>query len=446
MKLTYDSRKVRQGDTFLALVGHSSNGHDYIEQALRNGAKKVIAEYGNYDVETLIVPDTRDYLSNYLKSKYKEEIEKIKIVGITGTNGKTTSAYLLYQALNKLNIKAAYIGTIGFYLEDNIKELKNTTPDLLELYEMFLECSEKNVEYIVMEVSSHALDMDRVLGIEFDYAVFTNLTQDHLDYHLDMNNYSKAKQKLFKNLKNDGLGIVNSDDEYKLTYMVHNNTVTYGLNSGDVKIDKYEISLRGTKFKIGEEEFYTSLIGKHNLYNLLVVIVVLNSLDIDIEKQKEIIASLNSPKGRSQMVPYNDNIIVIDYAHTPDAVYNIINSFDKIEHNRIITIIGCGGNRDKAKRPKMGKIATRISDYVIFTSDNPRDEDPNHILEDIVSSLDANNYETIENRKEAILKGIQILGKNDILLVLGKGHEEYQIIKNEKIHFSDLEIIKDFIQ
>ena len=446
MQIKCDSRKVKKNDTFVALRGFYNDGHEYIEEAIKNGATKIVCEEGLYSVDTLVVKDTHEYLIKYLKEHYYKEIKDLKLIGITGTNGKTTSCFLTYQALKKLGYKCAYIGTIGFYIDELIKTLNNTTPDILDIYEMLLDAKNNDCDYVVMEVSSHALDMNRVSGLEYDIAVFTNLTQDHLDYHLDMKNYALAKQKLFYQLKYDGIGIVNADDDYKSFFMVHNNTITYGLNDGDVKLTDYKIDIHGSKFKVGDTLFESTLIGKHNLYNLLVVIVILTKLGFAIENIKEIIKELNAPVGRMEMIPYNDNIIVVDYAHTPDAVENIISAFNEIEHNHIYTIVGCGGNRDKAKRPEMALIATNLSDYVIFTSDNPRDEKPEDIISDMVSNLDNFNYETVVNRAEAINRGIQKCEKNDILLVLGKGHEDYQITKEGKIHFSDIEVIRDYIK
>ena len=281
--------------------------------------------------------------------------------------------------------------------------------------------------------------------MEFDYAIFSNLTKDHLDYHLDMKSYALAKQKLFYQLKHNGYAIVNADDDYKSFFLVHNNTVTYGLKEGEIKIGDYEVSVNGSKFYVGENCYESSLIGKHNLYNLLVVIIFLQKLGIEEEQMKEIVKGLKAPKGRMEIVNYQDSIIVVDSAHTPDAVENIVSAFKEIEHNHLYTIVGCGGNRDKTKRPIMASIATKLSDYVIFTSDNPRNEEPEAILTDMVSNLDSSNYETIVNRAKAIVKGVQMIEKNDILLVLGKGHEEYQITKEGKIHFSDIEIIEDCI-
>ncbi len=364
----------------------------------------------------------------------------MKLIGITGTNGKTTTAYLLYQALNNSNIKCAYIGTIGFYLNDKIRVLQNTTPDIYELYEMLLESVDENCEYVVMEVSSIALSLNRVQGLLFDIAVFTNLTVDHLDFHKTMEEYMHEKMKLFNMLKDDGVCFVNNDSDYS-TYFKINKYFTYGFNKSDYTINSYNLSIKGTKFKLNNLDYSMSLIGKHNIYNMTVVLAIMDYLKCDCD-----ISYLKHPKGRMDLINYHDNLIVIDYAHTPDAVLNVIKTVREINPNHIYTIIGCGGNRDKSKRPVMAFIATKYSDKAIFTSDNPRYEKASDIIEDMTRGLQNKNYEIDQNRKEAIRKGIQMLENNDILLVLGKGHEDYQIIGDVKYPFDDKEVVLNIIR
>ena len=435
MNIKDDSRKVVKGDIFVALK-KINDGHKYVIDAIKNGASKVVVEEGDYDAETIKVADTHKYLVDYLYDNYYNKIKDLKLIGMTGTNGKTTTCFLLYQALNKLGIKCAYIGTIGFYLDKKIKPLNNTTPDILEIYELLLECVDNNIEYVVMECSSHALDMHRLDKLEFKYGIFSNLTIDHLDYHKTIENYIKAKQKLFDQVTIKTL--VNSDDEYK-DYFIRNNTITYGLN-GDYKLS--DIDLNKRTFKVNNITYKTNLIGKHNIYNLLVVIALLSELKLDTK----VVEDLTCPPGRMDIVKKDDNLIIIDYAHTPDAVSKIINSVKELKHNKIITIIGCGGDRDSSKRPIMSKIACDNSDCVIFTNDNPRGENPNNIISDMLHNLDKFNYEIILNREKAIIKGIQMLEKNDILLVLGKGHENYQVINGVKYHFDDKETVKKHVK
>lgn len=447
MDIKTDSRKIKKGDIFVALSSYH-DGHEYILDAINKGASKIIASKGNYDVETIMVPDTKEYLISHLKNNYYNQIKNLKLIGITGTNGKTTTCYLIWQALNKIGHKCAYIGTIGFFIDGKIKDLPNTTPEIVDVYEMLIECQKQNCEYVVMEVSSHALDQKRVDGLMFDYAIFTNLTEDHLDYHKSMGNYALAKQKLFSMLKEKGKGIINVDDKYH-EYFLKDNFLTYGFNDSDIKIIDYKFDYK-TEFELEIEAhkytFEANLLGKYNVYNLTALIALLYDLKIDVDVIRYIVTKLTSPQGRMDIIPYGTNQIIIDYAHTPDALENIIKTVKEFVKGSIYTTFGCGGNRDKNKRPIMAQIATSLSDYVIFTSDNPRFEEPSAIIEDMISNLENNNYEIEINREKAIEKGIQKLKKNDILLLLGKGHETYQIIKDEKIFFDDkakvIEIIR----
>ncbi len=446
MNIKSDSRKIKKGDTFIALK-YVNDGHDYVLDAIKRGASKVVVEHGLYNVDTLIVKDTHEYLVNYLKDNYWNKIKDLKIIGMTGTNGKTTTCYLLHKALNMLGEKCAYIGTIGFYIDDKIKDLNNTTPDILELYEMLLEAKKQKCKYVVMEVSSHALSLNRVKGLEFDIALFSNLTQDHLDYHKNLTNYLNEKKKLFTMLRNDSLALINIDDKYyKEFIMEQNNNKTYGFKDCNYQITKYNYNINGGHFVINDCDIYdTKLIGKYNIYNLTLVIATLTNLGFYYDKIYDVVKNLDSPKGRMDKIIYNNNAIIIDYAHTPDAVEKALRAVKELNSNHIYTIIGCGGDRDKTKRPIMGKISVENSDLVIFTSDNPRCENPNKIIADIVQNLDKNNYEIEINRKKAIIRGIQLLKENDILMILGKGHENYQIINKEKIFFDDKKIVLDNI-
>ena len=443
MNIKIDSRKVNKGDIFVALRGINNDGHKYVEDAIKNGASKVVVEEGLYDVETEIVLDTHDYLIKYLKDNYYPSIKDIKLIGVTGTNGKTTTCFLIQKALNKIGIKTGYIGTIGFYVDEKIRDINNTTPDIYDIYELLLECKDLGCEYVAMEVSSHALDKKRVGGLLFDYAIFTNLTQDHLDYHKDFDDYALAKQKLFKMIKSNGYAVINADDDYKDYFMVHSNNITYGFNNSDYQITNANITSESSTFvlKNKEETYESKLLGKHNIYNLTCMIIILKLIGIDYKNIKELVLSSNAPSGRMDTVFHGTNRIIIDYAHTPDAIENVVKAVKLFAKARVLVIIGCGGDRDKTKRQKMAKIATDLADYSIFTSDNPRTEDPKAILNDMVEGLTNTNYEVIENREEAIKRGIQMLEENDILLVLGKGHENYQVIGREKIHFDDKEIV-----
>lgn len=444
-----DSRKVQKGDTFVAIKGATVDGHDYIESAIKNGATKIICEHGNYDVDTLIVSDTKEYLQNYIVSNFKEEVNKLDIIGITGTNGKTTTSYLTYQMLNKLGVKTAYIGTIGFYIDDDIKELPNTTPEILEVYSMLIEALEKGCKVVVMEVSSHALALKRVEGLNFKIEAFTNLTEDHLDYHKTMENYLNAKLKILEQLKNDGTIIVNNDDEYG-KYFKQKNFQTIGFNESNYQILNYESNTDGTNinFQYNDNVYSvkTNLRGRFNVYNYMTTLAIVNIYKFELDEIISITKDIYPPKGRCEQVTIRDAAAIIDYAHTPDAVEKIINSFLENKKGRIITIVGCGGDRDPMKRPIMGKIATEKSDYVIFTNDNPRTENPNAIMNDIIAGVSKNNYEVIFDRKSAINKGLSLLKTNDTLLILGKGHEDYQIIGHEKHHLDDKEIVLEYLK
>lgn len=450
IKIKTDSRKVVEGDTFVALPGISSDGHDYIETAIENGATKIIAQHGEYKVPTVIVPDTRVYLNDLLKQEYGYVINDMKIIGITGTNGKTTSCFLTYQILNKLGIKCAYIGTIGFYLKDKVRNLPNTSVDIADLYGLLVEAYENDYKYVCLEVSSQGLSMDRFKTISFDIAAFTNLTQDHLDYHKTMNNYCLAKQQLFKQLKKNGKAIINADDKYKDYYLLKdNNNITFGLN-GDYKIDDLKFtnkySMLDYSYQNKNYQVKTNLIGEYNIYNLLTAIVICHELGLDLNQINSVLDNLNMPSGRMERIDYNNNLIIVDYAHTPDAISNIIKTIKPICKGNLYVTFGCTGSRDKTKRPIMTNIVLENVTKAIITIDDPHDEDPSDIVKDMLNGVAFNNYEVCLDRKKAIHKGINLLKDNDILLILGKGHEEFIIFKDKKIPFNDKKEVLAYIE
>jgi len=444
-----DSRKVKKGDKFVALRGISSDGHEYIDKAIELGASEIIVEEvtKEYNVKTTVVKNTREYLNKYLYDNYHHIIEDMTIIGLTGTNGKTTSCYLIYQALNKLGYKCGYIGTVGYFLEDKVRDLPNTNPDICEMYDMIVEAYEKGFKYMVLEASSQGIAYGRIETLEFNYAIFTNLTRDHLDYHKTMENYALAKQQLFKQLKKKGLGIVNIDDAYSVYYKI-GNYITYGFNDSEYQVTSYEITKDGITFIINDEYTIKSkLIGKYNIYNLLVTYIILDRIGISYEDMKNIFIELNPPSGRMDIIKYNSNTIVIDYAHTPDAMENIINTIKEINHEHLYIVFGCTGSRDRVKRPIMTSLALTQSDFVYITSDDLHEESFEQITNDMISGNTLNNYVVIEDRKKAVMDAINKLNKNDILLILGKGHEEFIIIGKDKIPYNDrkavLEIIND---
>ena len=449
LKYECDSRRVKDGQTFVAIKGLTVDGHDFIDKAIENGAKQIICEKDlNISVPYIKVENSDLYLKEKLHEEYGNIINELKIIGVTGTNGKTTSCYLTYQMLLSLGINAAYIGTIGFYYKDEFIELNNTTPDVLTIYNLLVEARNKGCEVVVMEVSSQALSYDRLNGINYSIIGFTNLTEDHLDYHKTMENYLNAKLMILDHLKENAKIIVNSDDENHIKFKKDNHDfITYGTN-GDYKIVKYDISPSeiNLTFNYDNKDYnvLVPLTSKFNIYNYLMMLSIVHEYGISIDDIIEKTKYLHAPKGRCETYKVNNGFAIIDYAHTPDAVEKVICAYNELKRNRVITIFGCGGDRDAKKRPIMGEIATRLSDYVIITSDNPRTEDPLKIIDDIKAGIKTDNYEVIEDRKKAIEKGIDLMNKDDILLILGKGHENYQIIGKTKYHLDDSEEVLNY--
>ncbi|MBR4693850.1 MAG: UDP-N-acetylmuramoyl-L-alanyl-D-glutamate--2,6-diaminopimelate ligase [Bacilli bacterium] len=450
INIKIDSRKINKGDIFVALPGTTVDGHDYVAKAYELGAIKAIVEHKvDCPIEQEIVEDTNRWLTDYVSEHYSKEVNEMTLIGVTGTNGKTTTAYLTYQILNKLGNKTGYIGTIGYYLPDkDFIELPNTTPNILDLYELLLEAKEDGCKTVMMEVSSHALHQERVKGLRYKTAAFTNLTQDHLDYHKTMEAYLEAKQLILKQL--DGPMIINADDPCANKWeAAYDNTLTFGKAGNDYKIIDYKDTDKGTfiKFSTPEKEYEveTNLRSTFNVYNYLTALSLINNIGYSIEEIIKVTPEIYPPKGRCEIIKVKDGEAVIDYAHTPDAVEKIIDAFTENKKGRVITIVGCGGDRDPKKRPIMGNIATEKSDYVILTSDNPRTEDPQKIMDDILAGVHTDNYEVELDRPTAIAKALDMIKKNDVVLILGKGHEDYQIIGHEKIHLDDAEQVQNYI-
>lgn len=447
LNIQSDSRKIKNGDIFVAVKCEVNDGHQYIEKAIENGATKIIAERGEYSVPTLIVKDTRKYLEQYLKENYNKYLDEMTIIGITGTNGKTTSAYLIYQALNKLGIKTAYIGTIGFFLEDKVMNLPNTSVDICDTYDLFMKAYDAGFKTVVMETSSHALYNGRLKTINFDYAIFTNLTQDHLDYHKTMDNYALAKQILFKSLKKDGIAIINNDDNYKKYFLLEQNkNITYGFEKSDYIISDVQMNNQGSSFKLNNLNIQTKLIGRYNIYNLVDAIVLLKQMKINDKEIEEVVKDLNPPAGRMDKIEYKTNSIIIDYAHTPDGLENFISTVKEFVTGNIYIVFGCTGDRDRIKRPIMTDIVGKYAKYFIITNDDPHFEDSNQIVNDMTKEYQEKNYEICLDRKQAIEKGINMLKENDVLLILGKGHEEFMIIGREKIPFNDKKVVLSYLE
>lgn len=447
--MEYDSRKIKDGDIFVALEGAISDGHKYIKQAIENGAKGVLVSKKvepEFPVEYILVKDLRKNLGKIASNFYGYPQKKLKIIGITGTNGKTTSTYLLESILGKE--KVARIGTVEYKIGDEVIEAPNTTPESLDIVKMCKKAVEKGLEYLVMEVSSHALSLGRVDMLEFDVASFTNLTLDHLDYHENMDNYFQAKRKLFTMLKDSKKSSINIDDIYGDRLYKEFGGYSYSLTkSADLTGEIVEFHSDGQFVRLnlmGEMfEEKLAILGRYNLYNVLGVIGIALQLGIGKNIILEKLKDIKGAPGRFELVNCGqDYIVVVDYAHTGDALENILKSINELKKGRVITVFGCGGDRDATKRPIMGEIAQRLSDIAILTSDNPRTEKPHLIIEDVKKGMNGDRYLVEEDREQAIMKAIEIAQKNDIILIAGKGHETYQILGRKKIHFDDREIAR----
>lgn len=447
-----DSRKVKKGDIFVALRGIVGDGHDFIPMAIEKGASKIIAEEGEYSVDYEIVKDTREYLNNYLCENYNKYLNEMHIIGFTGTNGKTTSAYLVHDALNKLGKKCCYIGTIGYYRDKKVFDMPNTTPEVTEIYDMLISAYDEGYRYAVIEASSEGLLHRRLENVPFEYAVFTNLTQDHLNIHGTMENYAKCKQKLFNQIKAGGKAIINYDDANKdLFALSYNDNIFYGFTGGDYKVTDYQMSILGTSFTFlsdgVKQDIKVPLIGKYNIYNALTAIIILYELGLNYSNISDAMRSISAPPGRMDMVEYKNNRIIIDYAHTPDAIQNVISTVKEVCDGHIYCVFGCTGDRDRLKRPIMMKLVTDACDKAIITEDDIHNEDPNQIVDDMLKGNTNTNYEIELDRKNAIIKGINMLDTNDVLLILGKGHEEVMIIKdNKKIPFNDKKTVLEYLE
>ena len=443
--LEFDSRKIKQGDVFIALEGSIVDGHTFISKAIENGAKTILVEKDVDKVEGInyfLVDGLREKMGIIASNFYGYPQNQLKIVGVTGTNGKTTTTYILESILGEKNV--ARIGTVEYKIGDEIIPAPNTTPSSLEIIKICKKALEKNIKYLIMEVSSHGLDIGRVNMLRFEAGIFTNLTLDHLDYHKTMENYYLAKRKLFDLVKDKKNSIINIDDEYGKKYLEYTNGISYGIGQGDIQGEIKQITREGQEvtIKIFEKEYKINLrlLGRYNLSNLLGAIGAVKTLGLSDEEIISKIPLIHGAPGRFEPVKIDrDFTVIVDYAHTGDALENILKSINEFKTNRVITVFGCGGDRDKTKRPIMGGIAEKYSDIVIVTSDNPRTEDPEEIIKDIVVGLTKENHIIEIHREKAIEKAISLAEKNDIILIAGKGHENYQVIGRERIHFDDKE-------
>jgi UDP-N-acetylmuramoyl-L-alanyl-D-glutamate--2,6-diaminopimelate ligase len=454
-KVEYDSRNVSHGDVFFCIEGFKVDGHNFAAKALEKGAAAIVCQKDiglNTEAAVIKVEDTRKALALASSIACDEPSKKLKMIGITGTNGKTTSTYMMKAILEEEGKKVGLIGTVANYVGDAKIVSHRTTPESLELHQLFKQMVDAEVTYCVMEVSSHSLALNRVHGIEFSEAIFTNLTQDHLDFHETFENYYNAKLILFKNSKNS---IINMDDEYgkRVFKDTQNNKITYGLDAlNQVTAENIEMHSRGSKFDLIYKDerirINLSLPGRYNIYNALGSAAACLNEGVSLEAVKRGLNGVFVP-GRCEIVTKDNNLgfeVIVDYAHTPDGLENILNTAREFTKGRLITVFGCGGDRDRTKRPIMGDIASSLSDIIVVTSDNPRTEDPQAIIKDILEGVKKDNYEVIENRRDAIEKAIKLAKKDDIIVVAGKGHEDYQELKDKVIHFDEREIIADIIK
>lgn len=455
----YDSRKVVSGSLFVAIKGYETDGHLYIQKAIEAGARAVILEEEttvkfNNDLVIIKVDNSRKSLGFISSNFFGNPGGKLKIIGVTGTNGKTSITYFLKSILKEAGYKVGIIGTIENQIEDIVYESAVTTPESRDIQELLAKMVEVGCEYCVMEASSHALYLDRVAAIPFKTAIFTNLTQDHLDFHKDFTEYLNAKKILFTYISDDGFSILNADDKTyeEISNMAGGKVVSYSISrDSQYKASNINLDINGTSFNLINNEkskkISLKMIGEFSIYNSLAAIAAAHELGIEFSIIQEGLRKV-SVNGRFQLIESNkDFAVVVDYAHTPDGLYNVLSTAKKITNGKVICVFGCGGDRDKKKRPIMGKVAGEISDYLIITSDNPRTEDPVKIIDMVEIGVKETpaKYIKITNRKEAIAYAIEMAKAGDIVIIAGKGHEDYQIIGKTKYPFSDYEIAEKIL-
>lgn len=447
-----DSRKVKKGALFVAVSGDTHDGHDFIADALSQGAEVVIGEKTmDLGGKTYIrVKDSRKALAWSSAWFYGYPGDKLKIIGITGTSGKTTITYLIRAMLEEAGARSGLIGTIGNVINGRKLPASYTTPGPLRLNELFLEMVNQNLDYAVMEVSSHSLKLHRVEGLKCEVGVFTNLTQDHLDFHKTFEDYFCSKQKLFEQSKRAVI-IIDDKSGERLLRTVDIPAWTYGIkNNADLMAKNIRVSGKGVFYDLVFENkrypvFY-KVPGLFSVYNSLAALATGVALGFPTEGLINALKTVRGVPGRFELIENNrDIIVIVDYAHKPDGLKNVLSTIREFCKGRIITVFGCGGDRDKGKRPIMGKIASELSDYTIITSDNPRSEDPTSIIEQIESGIKGNNYEKITDRRKAIKKAISMARKGDAVLIAGKGHEKYQVIGEKIIHFDDKEVAREYL-
>lgn len=455
-KIVYDSRKVEKDSLFVAIKGFSTDGHDYLEEAEKKGAVATIVETKNTNLKIpqFVTGNSREILPKLAANFYDPELNKLRIVGITGTNGKTTTSYLVRSIMNAAGLDCGLIGTIEYNIGGKTIKAWNTTPESVDLFEMLYNMSREGQRGCALEVSSHALELHRVDHLEFEVGVFTNLTQDHLDFHEDLEDYFCAKKKLFEFLKENGYAVVNIDDDFgkRLQNSIKNNLYTYGFsNEADIFAGKWHTDLKGLTVDIhtpiGAINIKSPLIGEFNVENILSAVSVGIAMNFNLKHIKSGIEKLKHVPGRLEPIEVKDNCtVIVDYAHTPDALQKTLKVLNKLNKKNLWVVFGCGGNRDKKKRSLMGLAAQKNADKIIVTSDNSRNENPETIINDILDGINKNDDLHVEiDRKKAIEYSIRNSSLGDIILIAGKGHEDYQEIEGIKYPFDDRDVIKEFL-
>ena len=455
----FDSRKIDNADVFVAIKGNVVDGHDFINDVIKNGASAIICEKTpnklTHGVTYVEVDNTAKALAFIAANYYNSPSENLKLVGVTGTNGKTTIASLLYQLFKKAGFKVGLLSTVKIMVDEIEYKATHTTPDSLTINSYLSEMNNEGVEFCFMEVSSHGIHQYRTEGLHFEGGIFTNLSHDHLDYHNTFAEYRDVKKSFFDNLPKSAFSLVNIDDKNGQVMLQNTNSkqYTYALKTyANYRAQILENQFNGLLLKINDYEVWTKLIGNFNAYNLLAIYATAELLGLENTEILRFISELESVNGRFQYFVTEGNItVIIDYAHTPDALKNVIETINCIRTNneKLITVVGCGGDRDKTKRPKMAHIASALSSKVVFTSDNPRSEDPQVIISEMEAGVEPLNFKktlSIIDRKQAIKTACQLAEPNDIILVAGKGHETYQEINGERIDFDDYKIVEEFLK
>lgn len=457
--IEFDSRRVERGSLFVAQTGTSVDGHTFIDNCVKNGAVAIVLSDRSYlpeaeieGVTYILVSDSNRALGLIASTWFGEPSKHITLVGVTGTNGKTTIATLLYKLLQSLGHKAGLLSTVVNYVDQEAVPSTHTTPDAIALNGLLRRMVDAGCEYAFMEVSSHSIAQERIAGLDFDGALFTNLTRDHIDYHKTFDNYRDTKKRLFDNLKKSAFAVTNKDDKNGLV-MTQNckaKVYTYSTRAmADYRAQILEEGFDGMQLVLDGQEVFVPLVGRFNVSNLLCIYGAARGLGLDKTEVLRILSTLSAVNGRFETIRSPKGwTAIVDYAHTPDAVENVISTINEIRKGRLITVVGCGGNRDKGKRPMMAQLAKQGSDQLILTSDNPRDEEPADILNDMLAGLTEDEKLStlvIEDRRQAIRTACTLAQFGDVILVAGKGHEDYQIIKGVKHHFDDHEEIKNMI-